>query len=158
MLRAMPIQIARECQRGLKTVSVTMTWMLSSSIFQSPDISPQNTCKATIVAQIAVDAAQNVYSSRTCSNANLIKWGSTPRARRCPRRWITRPPFSKAVQNRSPILGLTDRTVLRICFRIGEALNAAAVALRENVDAIIEFYARVVSSSREASGGYKQYF
>ena len=71
---------------------------------------------------------------------------------------FTRPPFPKPVQDRSPILGLTNRTVLRICFRIGEALNAAAVASRGNVDAIIELYARVVSSSREASGGYKQYF
>ena len=69
-----------------------------------------------------------------------------------------RPPFPKAVRDRSPILGLTNRTVLRICFRIGEALNAAAVASRTNVDAFIELYARVVSSSREASGGYKQYF
>lgn len=69
-----------------------------------------------------------------------------------------RPPFPKAVRDRSPILGLTNRNVLRICFRIGEALNAAAVASRTNVDAIIELYARVVSSSREASGGYKQFF
>lgn len=69
-----------------------------------------------------------------------------------------RPPFPKAVRDRSPILGLSNRTVLRICFRIGEALNAAAVASRTNVDAIIELYARVVSSSREASGGYKQFF
>lgn len=71
---------------------------------------------------------------------------------------FTRPPFPKAVRDRSPILGLTNRIVLRICFRIGEALNAAAVASRGNFDAIIELYARVVSSSREASGGYKQYF
>lgn len=69
-----------------------------------------------------------------------------------------RPPFPKAVRDRSPILGLTNRTVLRICFRIGEALNAAAVASRTNVDSIIELYARVVSSSREASEGYKQSF
>ena len=69
-----------------------------------------------------------------------------------------RPHFPKAVRDRSPILGVTNRTVLRICFRIGEALNAAAVALRTNVDAMIELYALVVSSSREASGGYKQYF
>ena len=69
-----------------------------------------------------------------------------------------RPPFPKAVRDRSPILGLSNRTVLRICFRIGEALNAAAVASRTNVDAIIELYARVVISSREVSGGYKQFF
>ena len=69
-----------------------------------------------------------------------------------------RPPFPKAVRDRSPILGLSNRSALRICFRIGEALNAAAVASRTNVDAIIELYARVVTSSREASGGYKQFF
>lgn len=69
-----------------------------------------------------------------------------------------RPPFPKAIRDRSPILGLSNRTVLRICFRIGEALNAAAVASRTNIDAIIELYARVLSSSREASGGYKQSF
>lgn len=69
-----------------------------------------------------------------------------------------RPPFPKAVRDHSPILGFTNRTVLRICFRIGEALNAAAVASRENLDSIIELYTRVVSSSREASGGYKQFF
>ena len=69
-----------------------------------------------------------------------------------------RPPFPKAVRDRSPILGLSNRTVLRICFRIGEALNAAAVASRTNVDAIIELYARVLHSSREVSGGYKQFF
>ena len=71
---------------------------------------------------------------------------------------FVRPPFPKAIRDRSPILGLSNRTVLRICFRIGEALNAAAVASRTNVDAIIELYARVVTSSREASGGYKQLF
>ena len=69
-----------------------------------------------------------------------------------------RPPFPKAIRDRSPILGLSNRTVLRLCFRIGEALNAAAVASRTNVDAIIELYARVVTSSREAGRGYKQSF
>lgn len=71
---------------------------------------------------------------------------------------FTRPPFPKAVRDRSPILGLTSRTALRICFRIGEALNAAAVASRTNIDAFIELYARIVSSWREANGGYKQFF
>ena len=66
-----------------------------------------------------------------------------------------RPPFPKPIRDRSPILGLSNRTVLRTCFRIGEALNAAAVASRTNVDAVTELYARVVTSSRE---GYKQFF
>ena len=69
-----------------------------------------------------------------------------------------RPTFPNPVRDRSPIPGLSNRTVLRTCFRIGEALNAAAVASRSNVDAIIELYARVVTSSREDGGGYKQFF
>ena len=66
-----------------------------------------------------------------------------------------RPSFPKPVLDRSPILGLTNRTGLRVCFRIGEALNAASVASRTNTDAIIELYARVIFSKRE---GFKQYF
>ncbi|KAK4692573.1 hypothetical protein P7C71_g4660, partial [Lecanoromycetidae sp. Uapishka_2] len=71
---------------------------------------------------------------------------------------FTRPPFPKPIRDRSPILGLSNRTVLRTCFRIGEALNAAAIASRSNTDAIIELYARIVSSEREDEGGFKQFF
>ena len=66
-----------------------------------------------------------------------------------------RSPFPTPILDRSPILGLTNRTVLRVCFRIGEALNAACQASRNYTDAIIELYARVIESSRE---GYKQIF
>lgn len=69
-----------------------------------------------------------------------------------------RPPFPNPIRDRSPILGLRNRTSLRTCFRIGEALNAAAVASRAKTDAIIELYARVVSSEREDVGGFKQFF
>ena len=71
---------------------------------------------------------------------------------------FTRPPFPKPIRDRSPILGLTNQTVLRTCFRIGEALNAAAVASRSNADAMIELFARIVLSEREANNGYKQFF
>lgn len=69
-----------------------------------------------------------------------------------------RPPFPKPLRDRSPIMGLSNRTVLRTCFRIGEALNAAAVASRSNTDAIVELYARIVSSEREDESGFKQFF
>ena len=69
-----------------------------------------------------------------------------------------RPPFPRPIRDRSPIFGLTNRTVLRTCFRIGEALNAAAVASRTNTDAVIELYARVTHSERETGSGFKQYF
>lgn len=68
-----------------------------------------------------------------------------------------RPPFPKMARDRSPILGLGTHMVLRTCFRIGEALNAASVASRANIDTIIELYARVISSEREP-GSFKQTF
>lgn len=68
-----------------------------------------------------------------------------------------RPSFPKATRDRSPILGLTTRMVLRTCFRIGEALNAASAASRSKADGIIELYARVNSSEREL-GSFKQNF
>lgn len=71
---------------------------------------------------------------------------------------IIRPAFPTPIPDRSPIPGFTNGTSLRICFRIGEALNAAAAASRSNIDAIIELYARVVFSSRQANGGFKQFF
>ena len=71
---------------------------------------------------------------------------------------FARPSFPKPVLDRSPILGLINTTVLRTCFRIGEALNAAAQASRSNTDGIIELYARISASSREANGGFRQSF
>ena len=71
---------------------------------------------------------------------------------------FARPAFPKPIRDRSPILGLTNRAVLRTCFRIGEALNAAAVASRTNTDAVIELYARIIHSERETDKGFKQFF
>ena len=63
---------------------------------------------------------------------------------------FARPPFPSPALNRSPVLGLSSTSLLRICFRIGEAFNAATQASRLSQDAIVELYARVTSSSREA--------
>ncbi|KAL8732729.1 MAG: hypothetical protein Q9181_003841 [Wetmoreana brouardii] len=70
---------------------------------------------------------------------------------------FVRTPFPASIRHRSPILGLTTRTVLRTCFRIGEALNAGCTALRTNTDAIIELYAFVLHSERPARS-VKQHF
>ncbi|MCJ1362683.1 hypothetical protein MMC16_001789 [Acarospora aff. strigata] len=69
---------------------------------------------------------------------------------------FVRPPFPKSVRDRSPNNFLSSG-VLRTCFRIGEALNAASLAFRTGTDVIIELYAQVRSSSREQSG-WKQSF
>ena len=68
-----------------------------------------------------------------------------------------RPHFPTPVLPRSPIPGLSPTTILRTCFRIGEALNAASLAIRSSSDAIIELYCRVKHSGRDANG-YKQFF
>ncbi|KAL8896227.1 MAG: hypothetical protein Q9192_003206 [Flavoplaca navasiana] len=65
--------------------------------------------------------------------------------------------FPEPIRDRSRVLGLSSRTVLRTCFRIGEALNAGSTALRTRKDAVVELYARVSSSERPA-GSVKQYF
>ena len=71
---------------------------------------------------------------------------------------FVRPPFPRAVGEHSPVIGLTGKTVLRTCFRIGEAVNAAVSASRAKQDAIIELYARVLSSERDRGVGCKQRF
>ena len=70
---------------------------------------------------------------------------------------FVRPEFPTSIRDRSPILGLSPRNPHRTCFRIGEALNAASAASRANIDALIELYARVTSSTRE-EGRWKQHF
>lgn len=70
---------------------------------------------------------------------------------------FARPAFPAPVRDRSPILGLSRFTVLRTCFRIGEALNVASSASYNNLDAVIELYARTTYSERDANG-LKQYF
>ena len=65
--------------------------------------------------------------------------------------------FPEPIRDRSRVLGLSSRTVLRTCFRIGEALNAGSTALRTRKDAVVELYAYVSSSERPA-GSVKQYF
>ncbi|KAK4989198.1 hypothetical protein LTR50_003412 [Elasticomyces elasticus] len=62
---------------------------------------------------------------------------------------IMRSPFPIAIRDRSPIIGSSASTVLRTCFRIGEALNVGCAAVRNNRNMIIELYARVTLSFRE---------
>ena len=70
---------------------------------------------------------------------------------------FVRPSFPKSLLPRSPVTGVSQTAVLRTCFRIGEALNAASVALRNSTDAIVELYCRVKYSDREPTA-YKQLF
>lgn len=62
---------------------------------------------------------------------------------------IVRSTFPKPVRDRSPIFGAYNTTVLRTCFRVGEAINAGRQAVRNNKDVLLEIYARVTESHRE---------
>ncbi len=70
---------------------------------------------------------------------------------------FVRPPFPKRIRDRSPVSGLSAKTLLRTCFRVGEALNAGSAAARNGQDVLVELYARVNFSYREAEG-WKQHF
>lgn len=70
---------------------------------------------------------------------------------------IVRPPFPVQVRDRSPIIGLSSKSLLRTCFRVGEALNVGRHAVRNGKPTIIELYARIASSWREPDG-VKQHF
>jgi hypothetical protein len=80
-----------------------------------------------------------------------------PSARAKPHKPIVRPLFPQAVRDRSLVIGVSATTVLRTCFRIGEALRAGSSAVHNNTDVVIELYARVSWSAREETGS-KQHF
>ena len=73
------------------------------------------------------------------------------------RKPIVRKAFPDQVQDRSPVTGLTSDTVLRTCFRAGEALNAGCQAVRLGRHVILELYARVRSSTRIEGSGTQQF-
>ena len=70
---------------------------------------------------------------------------------------FTRPPFPASLLLCSQVSGLSPKLFLRTCFRIGEAVNAASLALRHSNDAIIELYCRVRHSHRNPNS-HKQFF
>jgi hypothetical protein len=61
---------------------------------------------------------------------------------------IIRPGYPAPIRDRSVLLGITPSTPLRICFRIGEAINVGVTCIRDNTEKVIELYARVTQSSR----------
>ncbi|KAI7230964.1 hypothetical protein KC330_g6655 [Hortaea werneckii] len=74
---------------------------------------------------------------------------------------VVRSPFPSAIRDRSRIWGASNTTVLRTCFRIGEALNVGCKAVRNNRPVLLELYARVVDSWQEGAErgkGRKQNF
>lgn len=72
------------------------------------------------------------------------------------RRPISRKPFQAQVTDRPLVMGLSTNSILRTCFRVGEALNAGCQAARLGHNVVLELYARVQSAKCE-SGAAKQH-
>jgi hypothetical protein len=70
---------------------------------------------------------------------------------------FVRPRPAPPVRDRSPIIGVSASSTLRVCFRIGEVINFGHAAINANQMVVFELYARVASSERE-SAGVKQHF
>ncbi|KAF4621936.1 hypothetical protein G7Y89_g14408 [Cudoniella acicularis] len=70
---------------------------------------------------------------------------------------FVRKAFPPPVQDRCPIVGVSSKTVLCVCFRIGEMFREGAKCEAVGQDAVIELFARVTYSSREP-GTMKQHF
>ena len=62
---------------------------------------------------------------------------------------FARPGFPSKVLDRSPITGISSNTILRTCFRIGEALREGALCEGLGQGAVIELFARVMDSSQD---------
>lgn len=65
------------------------------------------------------------------------------------RKPTVRSPFPSAVRDRSPIIGMSSNTVLRSCFRVGEAINQSCHAAKAGNNILVELYARVLGSERD---------
>jgi hypothetical protein len=63
---------------------------------------------------------------------------------------FARPNFPDRVLDRSPIIGISNKTALRTCFRIGEALRVGKINDGLGQETVIELFARVGVSTREA--------
>ncbi|KAK1979172.1 hypothetical protein LZ30DRAFT_186893 [Colletotrichum cereale] len=97
-----------------------------------------------IVTACAKDASSNpkTMSPAEAASTQTAKAPSSPAP-------IIRPPFPSKMRDRSVVVGLSSTTMMRICFRIGELLNAHAKSTREKQDVVLELFARVRHSSRE---------
>jgi len=70
---------------------------------------------------------------------------------------FARPDFPALIRNRCPVIGLSAQSFLRTCFRIGEMFKEGARCHSFGQIAVIELFARVTFSAREA-GATKQHF
>ncbi|RFU30194.1 hypothetical protein B7463_g6121, partial [Scytalidium lignicola] len=94
-------------------------------------------------ANTVPEADYAVYSRTSTSHLSKLS------LRRETLKPFARPNFPTPVFDRCPVMGITSRTILRTCFRIGEMLREGGRCNAKKQSAIIELYTRVIFSSRE---------
>jgi len=67
-----------------------------------------------------------------------------------PLKAFVRPDFPNLTPDRSPIVGVSTQSFLRVCFRIGEMIKEGGRRNALSQDAVIELFAKVIFSTREA--------
>jgi hypothetical protein len=95
--------------------------------------------------------------SSTETDLAFINWVLDDSHEYKPLQPFARPDFPILACDRSPVTGVSAQPFLRVCFRIGEMFKEGARCEALKQDAVIELFARVTFSSREA-GTNKQHF
>lgn len=136
-----------------------------SSPFQLEFESDHDDRGPTINCKQSSDAVNTTSSNSASKAIGKFRSPATPKAEtlipkksnclRVDRNPVARAPFPSLVKDRSPIIGLSSKSALRTCFRIGEAINQASHATNSGQDFMFELYAKVLSTNRDAS---KQHF
>jgi hypothetical protein len=119
--------------------------------------STEDTCQKTQTPDTFANAASVIDEEINSSSNTLKKFvfpvtlstrmlGATGDEAHKP---IIRPSFPVAVRDRSPIIGMSSNTLLRTCFRVGEAINQSYQAVKAGNNILIELYARVLNSERD---------
>ncbi|KAI4726429.1 hypothetical protein E4T49_05789 [Aureobasidium sp. EXF-10728] len=98
-----------------------------------------STASASTSTLASTPVALNVRPGSSSSDTSVLQ---TPRR-------IIRGTFPPALTSNSPIPGLASSTYLRTLFCLGEALNVGCQTVRDDEDALLELYCRVMSSYRE---------
>ena len=127
----------------------------ATSVFKSSAQTPSiNQGTRPVIQQLQPSAADFDSSSTIPENESLkeldlstineLPWDSALLPQPCAP--IQRSPFPRAVSSHSPVVRLTSQTLLRTCFRIGEALNTGCNTARNNRHEILELFCRVSAS------------
>ena len=148
-----------DCHNGHSS-SLTQRTPPRSPVQKAPTL-PYSSCKTAVRAKFIPDCREAPAIVTRMPLSPISSPNTTPHqisfasdGRSTP---VFRPPFPASVLACSPVKGLSSKTVLRTCFRIGQALSAASSSLRNSIDAVIELYCCVKHSDREPNG-YKQFF